>query len=248
MLSPLTNQIYQLQRLADTLVQGQLQHLGWGSFAVVLGAGLITSLSPCMLSMLPITLGYLGGYEATGQTQGRVWLQSLWFSCGIATTLAGLGVLAALMGRVYGQVGLGLPILVALLAIAMGLNLLNALPIPLPNWGGLGWISPQLPRGVRSYLIGLSFGIAASPCSTPVLATLLAWVASLQVWWTGGALLLVYTLGYCMPLMVAGSFTLVLKRFLALRQWSAWITPTSGVFLVAFGVFVLLGRLWPEGV
>jgi len=79
---------------------------------------------------------------------------------------------AALVGQVYGQVGIGLPIIVSIVAILMGLNLLEALPSsyhPLVGWSDF----KDLPKGVRSYLIGLTFGVVASPCSTPVLATLL---------------------------------------------------------------------------
>jgi cytochrome c-type biogenesis protein len=194
-----------------------------------------------MLSMLPITLGYIGGYETKSRLQAAA--QATWFSLGLATTLAGLGIFAALLGNVYGQVGFGLPILVSILAIAMGLNLLEALPLPLPAWGGMEWISKELPSGVRSYLIGLTFGVVASPCSTPVLGTLLGWVATTQDMVLGAVLLLSYTAGYVAPLILAGTFTASIKKLLELRQWSSWITPVSGVLLVGFGVFSLLSRI-----
>jgi cytochrome c-type biogenesis protein len=56
-------------------------------------------------------------------------------------------------------------------------------------------------------------------------------------------MLLAYTLGYVMPLILAGVFTSSLKKILALRQWSTWINPLSGVLLIGFGVFSLLSRL-----
>jgi cytochrome c-type biogenesis protein len=198
-----------------------------------------------MLSMLPITIGYIGGYETKGRLQAAT--QSSWFALGLATTLAVLGILAASLGRVYGQIGVGLPIIVSIVAILMGLNLLEALPLQLPSFGGMEWISKDLPEGVRSYLIGLTFGVVASPCSTPVLATLLAWVATTQDLILGGALLLSYTVGYVAPLILAGTFTASIKKILELRRWSGWITPLSGVLLVGFGVFSLLSRI-PSGI
>jgi cytochrome c-type biogenesis protein len=198
-----------------------------------------------MLSMLPITIGYIGGYETKGRLQAAA--QSTWFALGLATTLAILGILAASLGRVYGQIGVGLPIIVSIVAILMGLNLLEALPLQLPSFGGMEWISQDLPEGVRSYLIGLTFGVVASPCSTPVLASLLAWVATTQDLILGGALLLSYTAGYVAPLILAGTFTASIKKILELRQWSGWITPASGVLLVGFGVFSLLSRI-PSGI
>jgi len=239
----LQTQLYHLERFANGLVSEQLLHLTPLSIGIIFAAGLLTSLTPCMLSMLPITIGYIGGYEA--QTRWQAAAQSLWFSLGLATTLAGLGILAAVLGRVYGQVGLGLPIVVSVLAILMGLNLLEALPLPLPSFTGEGLISKEWPRSVQSYLVGLTFGLVASPCSTPVLATLLGWISTTQDPVLGGTLLISYTAGYASPLILAGTFTAAIKKLLELRQWSAWVTPTSGALLVGFGVFSLLSRLLP---
>lgn len=241
MLETLSTQLYQVQQFANNLVFNQLNHLSWLSILAIFGTGLITSLTPCMLSMLPITIGYIGGYEANSRLQAAA--QSTWFSLGLATTLAALGVFAAFAGQVYGQVGIGLPIIVSIVAILMGLNLLEALPIQLPSFGDLQWISKDLPKGVRSYLIGLTFGLVASPCSTPVLITLLTWVATKKDIFLGAILLLSYTLGYVAPLILAGTFTASIKKLLELRRWSGWINPVSGIFLVGFGVFSLLLRI-----
>lgn len=236
-------QLYHLEQFANVLVSNQLTHLTLLSAGVVFAAGVLTSMTPCMLSMLPITVGYIGGYEARNRWQAVA--QSTWFVLGLATTLAGLGVIATVIGRVYGQVGLGLPILVSLVAIVMGLNLLEALPLKLPAFTGLNLISRKMPQGVRAFLVGLTFGLVASPCSTPVLTTLLAWVSATQDPAVGAGLLLAYTVGYAAPLVLAGIFTAAIKQFLELRRWSGWITPVSGSLLVGFGVFSLLFRIFP---
>jgi cytochrome c-type biogenesis protein len=85
--------------------------------------------------------------------------------------------------------------------------------------------------------------VVASPCSTPVLATLLAWIATTQDLILGGVLLLFYTAGYVAPLILAGTFTAAIKKLLELRRWSGWINPVSGAILVGFGVFSLLSRI-----
>ena len=241
MIETLQTYLYQLGQFADTLVKTQLTQLSWLSIAIIFAAGLLTSLTPCMLSMLPITIGYIGGYEAKSRLQAAT--QSAWFSLGLATTLAGLGIVASLVGQVYGQIGIGLPIIVSIIAILMGLNLLEALPLRFPSFSGIDFISKDLPAGVRSYLLGLTFGLVASPCSTPVLATLLAWVAQTQNTILGATLLLFYTIGYVAPLIVAGTFTASIKKILELRRWSGWINPVSGALLVGFGVFSLLSRI-----
>lgn len=241
MLDTLQTQLYQLAHLANTLVSAQLSHLTPVSVGIIALAGLSTSLTPCMLSMLPITIGYMGGYETKTRLQAAA--QSTWFALGLATTLAGLGILAGVLGQIYGQIGFGLPIIVSIFAILMGLNLLEALPLRLPSYGGLDWISKELPEGVKAYLLGLTFGVVASPCSTPVLATLLAWISSTKDPILGSVMLLAYTIGYVAPLVLAGTFTAAIKKLLELRRWSGWITPASGVLLVGFGLFSLLSRV-----
>lgn len=240
MLEIVETRLYQIEQFANTLVSHQLTHLSLISIGIIFAAGLLTSLTPCMLSMLPITIGYIGGYEAKSRWQAAA--QSTWFALGLATTLAGLGILAALVGKVYGQIGVGLPIIVSVIAILMGLNLLEALPLQFPSIGETNWISPDLPPGVRSYSLGLTFGLVASPCSTPVLASLLGWVAHTQDLMVGAVLLVSYTLGYVAPLILAGTFTAAIKKLLELRRWSGWINPLSGVLLVGFGLFSLISR------
>ncbi|BCX11812.1 MAG: cytochrome C biogenesis protein CcdA [Thermosynechococcus sp.] len=233
--------LYQLEQWANQWVTGQLRDLTVISVGIVFWAGLLTSLTPCTLSMLPITVGYIAGYAS--KQQGSVLRQSLWFALGLATTLTVLGMTAALAGRIYGQVGWGLTLVVSLVAILMGLNLLEALPLSFPRSRFLEELPDRVPARLQSYTLGATFGIVAAPCSTPVLATLLAWVATTQQLWVGAGLLLAYTTGYVVPLIVVGTFSGALQKLLALRQWSSWITRVSGVLLIAFGVIALAIRL-----
>ncbi len=243
MLDTFQTTLYEISQYANGLVAQELTRLSPLTLGIVCVAGLLTSLTPCMLSMLPIMVGYMGGYEAQGRWQAIA--QSAWFALGLATTLAALGLVAGIVGQVYGQIGIGLPIIVSVLAILMGLNLLEALPLPMPNIGGVDFLNQSLPIALKSYLLGLTFGLVASPCSTPVLATLLGWISTTGDPVLGAALLLAYTVGYVFPLILAGSFTATLKQLLSLRRWSGWITPISGALLVGFGVFSLLLRFSP---
>ncbi|HEY9824219.1 MAG TPA: cytochrome c biogenesis protein CcdA [Stenomitos sp.] len=235
---------YTLDQWGNAVVVHQLNHLSVLSLALVFGVGLLTSFTPCTLSMLPITVGYIGGYEAQDWRRGIV--QSVWFALGLSVTLAGLGIGAALLGQVYGKIGTGLGVGVSAVSILMGLYLLEALPVQLPSLPlGLDWNQESLPKPLRAFLLGLTFGLVASPCSTPVLASLLAWISTTANPGLGAGLLLAYTSGYVLPIVVVGTFTATLKQFLALRRWSGWINPMSGVLLVGFGVFSLATRLWP---
>ena len=135
-----------------------------------------------------------------------------------------------------------IPRLVADLAIVMGLNLLGVLRIPLPagpdpeNWRS------KVPAPLAPVAAGLAFGVAASPCTTPVLAVLLGWIAQSGRPLVGMALLTSFGIGQVVPLLIAGTFAATIPRLLALRSVGRWVPPISGVVLFSTGLLTLIAR------
>ena len=208
------------------------------TLALVFAGGALTSLGPCSLSLLPVTLAYLAGFE-DGQTPLR---RSLAFCGGIVGALVLLGSLSGLLGRIYGQVPALVPTLVALLAVVMGLNLLGVLKIPLPAGPDPDSWRQKVPAPLAPVAAGLAFGLAASPCTTPVLAVLLGWIAQSGRPLVGIVLLSSFGFGQVLPLLLAGSFAASVPKLLALRPIGRWVPPVSGVVLLATGLVTLLAR------
>ena len=229
-------------RSADSLLQQSLASPSPLTLAVVFAGGLLTSLGPCSLSLLPVTLAYLAGFEA-GDRQ-LPWQRSLSFACGIVGSLVILGLASGLLGRIYGQIPGLVPVLVAVLALVMGLNLLGLLPMRLPVGPDPDIWRRRLPAPLAPLGAGLAFGLAATPCTTPVLAVLLVWMAQNGRPLVGMLLLTAFGAGQVLPLLLAGTAAASLPKLLSLRQLSQWLPPLSGVVLVTTGVITLVANIF----
>lgn len=228
-----------LARASEQVLQGSLAQPGPFTLALVFAGGLLTSLSPCSLSLLPVTLAYLAGFD--GQRQAP-WQRSISFSAGIVTALVLLGLASGLMGRLYGRLPSQIPLLVAVVAVLMGLNLLGLLRLPLPSGPDPELWRRRVPAPLAPVAAGLAFGLAATPCTTPVLAVLLAWMAQNGRPLVGMALLTSFGAGQVLPLLLAGTAAASLPRLLQLRRLGSWVPPLSGVVLLTTGALTLLAQ------
>jgi cytochrome c-type biogenesis protein len=226
-------------RSAEDLLRSSLAQPGPLTLGLVFSGGLLTSLGPCSLGLLPVTLAYLAGFEGRAE---RPWLRSISFCAGIVASLVALGLASGWLGRLYGQVPGLIPSLVALLAVAMGLNLLGLLRLPVPQGPDPERWRQRVPKPLAPLAAGLAFGLAASPCTTPVLAVLLAWIAEAGRPLSGMVLLTCFAAGQVMPLLMAGTAAAWLPRLLALRALGQWVPPISGVVLLISGGLTLLAQ------
>ena len=206
---------------------------------IVFTGGLLTSLGPCSLSLLPITVAYLAGFK----NKQKPLQKTISFCGGIVVSLVILGSLSGFLGKIYGQLPGFFSIFISLLAIVMGLNLLGLLKFSLPSGPDPEIWTNQVPPAFAPVSAGLAFGLASSPCTTPVLAVLLAWIIKQGNPLSGTIFLASFAIGQIVPLFIAGTFAASIPRLLSLRPIGKWVPPISGVILLTVGLLSLLS-IW----
>ncbi len=206
------------------------------AFIAVSIGGLISAASPCVLAAIPLIIGYVGGYSEGNKKKAAIF--SLVFVIGLSITFTLLGVAATLVGQFLGFMGRWLNIGFAIIAVLMGLQLLGVINIPLPF---------QKTRGVKTkgllgaFLLGLLTGTVSSPCATPVLAVILAYVSTQNDLIYGGSLLFVYAIGHCALIFVAGLSVGLTENIISsrgIRNFSIYVKKFSGSLLIIAGIYL----------
>ncbi len=208
------------------------------AYPLVFLGGLLTNFCPCNIALLPIVLGGAGGFSFE-RNRSRAVLYSAVFSAGIVATLCLLGGLAAVAGSALPPLRTVCLGLVAAVSVAMGLYCLGVVRFSLP---GLMGLAAGKRRGLwGTFALGLTAGVVSSPCTTPVLAVILTYVAVQARLLYGISLLFAYALGFVVPLLLAGVFADLVMRMRKLDErtrYRRWIGKGSGVLLISFGLYL----------
>ncbi len=213
----------------------------WILLAVFAG-GIISSISPCTLGILPLVIGYIGGYSES--TTKKTAIQLVFFILGISLVLTTLGIIAAFTGKTLGfHSNPYLGLVLASLILVMGLTLLEIIEVPMPV------VVKQMPQNRNNnlflypLLLGGAFALASTPCATPILAGIMAY-ASLKANITEGAILLfLYALGQSVIILFAGLFTSVFKKISVVKNYTGAVNKFSGVILI-FAAFVIYIKIF----
>ena len=209
--------------------------LGYG--AAFLG-GVIATAGPCSLASIPLIIGFVGGYSEGSKRQA--FLYSVIFVVGLAIGMAALGAVAALMGTMFGQVGWQWHIVVAVILMALGLQLSGIINLRL---GGVSQkFLPKRTGLVGSLILGLLYGIVLSPCATPELAVILTLAAVKKEVVYGSTLLFAYAMGRGTLVILAGTFTGVIESFLQSKGagMGILIQRLAGGLIFLVGACILL--------
>jgi len=203
------------------------------AFGAVFVAGVISSAAPCVLSTIPLVVGFVGGYSDGNRL--KAFRYSLMFILGLSLTFTVFGAAAGLFGTIFGVVGIGWYVFAGLLALLMGGQMMGLYEIRLPIKREF---KPRRSGLVGAFLLGLFFGLVSSPCATPVMVVLLTLVAGKGQVLYGIALLFSYALGHCLLMLFAGTFTGFVEAFAKNRgvvNLSTWSRKLSG------GIISLVG-------
>ena len=208
------------------------------AFAVlaVFVGGLLSAASPCVLAVIPLVIGFVGGYARGDRKKALKY--SLVFALGLALTFTLMGAAAGLIGSFLGATGRYLYWFLAAVAILMGLSLLGVYERKSP----LGRWQPKVGGLAVAFAMGVLFGFASTPCATPVLVVILAFVATKGQIAYGTLLLFVYALAHCALIVLAGAVTGFVESFAASRgaaNFSLWTKRASGGLIILAGVYIL---------
>ncbi len=202
-------------------------------------------LSPCHLTSIPLIVGYI---DSQGRMKtGRAALIAALFSSGILITIAIIGIITGLAGRMMGDIGQWGNVIVAVLMIIIGLYLLGFIPLPFLD---KGINQPGMKRKglFAAFLLGLFFGLALGPCTFAYMAPMLGvafTVAASDIMYAV-ALVSAYAVGHCLVIIIAGTFTEVVNHLLKWNENSKGaivLKKACGLLVVVAGIYMLTGAL-----
>jgi cytochrome c-type biogenesis protein len=213
----------------------------WMTSGVFLGAlgcflwGMVSVLfSPCHLASIPLIVGYVAGQDRI--VKGRqATVYAMLFTTGLFITIAAIGIACSLLGRMLGDVGPYWTIAVGLILLWVALDMFGVAGCSLSG----GMMTRLKVRGMfGAFLLGLAYGVLSGSCTFGFIAPILAIITVQEKIFTGIAFIVLFGIGHCIPIAVAGGSTAMVKRLLANSAWQR-----GGMIFrrIAGGMIALLG-------
>ncbi|MCD8024561.1 MAG: cytochrome c biogenesis protein CcdA [Candidatus Gastranaerophilales bacterium] len=213
-------------------------NISWILPLAAFSGGIIAGISPCSVGILPIIIGYIGGFEKNSKTI-KTFIQLFSFVLGLSTVLSVIGVLCALTGRVFISVGGQYWILfIGSLVMVLGLNLLGCIEIPIPNFIKKMPKTNSTSLFIYPFVLGTLFALAATPCSTPILAAIMSFASLSRKIMYSILLLFLFSIGQGLIIILAGVFTSFVKKIRAFSKYSEIIMKLCGVLLILSSLYL----------
>lgn len=207
----------------------------WGMVSVMF--------SPCHLASIPLIVAYVGGQETMLKPR-QAGLYSVAFTLGLFITIAVIGVVCALLGRMLGDVGNYWQVLIGLVLLwvalgMMGVEACSASGSLLYRWNLRGlW---------GAFGLGLGYGILSGTCTFGFIAPILAIITIQQQIAVGLLLIILFALGHCLPIVVAGSSTALVRKLIENQAWQGagmWFRKGAGILIALLGIYFIGNPFW----
>jgi len=224
--------------IADRITNA-LERGSWLAFLLVFFGGILTSLTPCVYPMIPITLAVIGA-QATGNRM-KGFILSIFYVLGIAVTFSALGIFAAKTGALFGTFAQHpvIQVIIAVIFLTMGLSMLGAFVMQMPP-ALAGKLRGKQRKGfLGAFLTGLVAGLIVSPCISPLLVVILTWVARSGSMLLGFGLLFSFAIGLGVLFIIIGTFSGVLKNLPRTGIWAELIEKGFGLLLIVLAIFFI---------
>ncbi|HVZ78057.1 MAG TPA: cytochrome c biogenesis protein CcdA [Gemmatimonadaceae bacterium] len=214
------------------------------AFPLLFAGGVLTSLTPCIYPMIPITIAIVGG-QSTGTAQPRLrpLFLTITYVVGLALVYSSLGLVAGLTGTLFGSISTNpwLYFAMANVLLLAALAMLDVLPVRLPA-GLLARASATGTAGRFSgaFLMGAMSGLVAAPCSAPVMAAVLTWVTTTKSAVLGFLYLFTFSIGMSSLLVVLGASSGALARLPRAGAWMLWVKRIFALVMLGVAEYYLI--------
>ncbi len=219
---------------------------GWITGSVGLAAmgcfvwGVISVLfSPCHLASIPLIIGYVGGQEKMVNPR-QAGLYSALFTIGLFLTIALIGIICAILGRMLGDVGSYWQVLIGIILIWVALGMLG---VEKCSMSGNLLYRMNLKGKFGAFALGLGYGMLSGSCTFGFIAPILAIITVQEKVVTGIILILLFAVGHCLPIVIAGSSTALVKRVLENSTWNGagvWFRKMAGSTICILGLYFIV--------
>lgn len=211
----------------------------WGVVSVIL--------SPCHMASIPLIVSYVGGQDKLLEAKSAA-LYAVTFTLGLFITIALVGIICSLLGRMLGDVGSWWTILVGAILVWVALDMLGVQACSMS--GNL--MSRLRVRGISgAFLLGLTYGFLSGSCTFGFIAPILAIITIQQKIATGVLFILLFGIGHCVPIAVAGSSTALVRRLMennSFQRGGVLFRRVAGVAIACLGVYFIAQPFFNSGI
>jgi thiol:disulfide interchange protein DsbD len=213
------------------------------SYLLVFLGGILSSFTPCIYPLIPITVSYIGATSSGSRRRG--FMLSFFYVLGIAVIYSSLGAFAALGGRLFGEISANpwTYLVVGIIFFFLGLSMLDIFILPIPAFLRAGGSLSKRKGILGSFLVGMSAGLVVGPCTAPALGAVLVYVGSKQNIFLGMSLLFTFAFGMGLLLMAIGTFAGLASSMPKSGKWLNLIKKIFAIALIIGAAYFIITAL-----